>query len=205
MARNVKKVKVHTKAKRSKKFHAILWSSIIAGLAIIALVIVLIVINVNKEKPKHNEFSDIYEETSITYKGLKKQIEKDQYEHMFIYYYDSSLNKDDSYGESQTILKVRELYKSYQSYVNNGGEDVVFFILKTDEDGNAKALTDEALGTISSSNQISYLYGGTPCDYKYGREESDKNCGDDLAGNSDSNLTSATNFINELKAMIKSE
>lgn len=193
MARNVKKVKIQRK--RSKKFWAILWSSIVGGVILLATAITLICVFVlNKDEETYQHFDSIKSNASISYDSLLDTVNEDRYEHLFIYYWDTSLDPENNKTDKEKEEKVISLYNAVEAYnLLNKEETVAFFLLETTTTPGSSALTDETLGNIETSNQLVYMYGGQLKDYEYGNTK-----GDDMSGNSVSELTSAIAFVRNL-------
>ncbi|MGM9972087.1 MAG: hypothetical protein ACI35W_06735 [Anaeroplasmataceae bacterium] len=196
MARNVKKVKVQ-KQKHSKKFWAILWSSIVGGLAVIATVITLVlVLVVFKDEESYNYFKDIPTSATIKPGALSEIVENNEYEHIFIYYWSNELDPENNKDHKQIEEKVVSLYNAVTAY--NAKETklytVAFFLVDTNTKAGKDALSNETLGNLGSANQLAYMYNHNVCDYAFGAND-----GDDMSGDTVSELTSAISFVRGLE------
>lgn len=195
MARNVKKVKVQRK-KHSKKFWAILWSSIVGGVAIIATVIVLLFVFVINNEDEYDYFASIIDDASITTGELVKAVESDSYEHIFVFYWSKSLDPEDNKTDKAIEEKVISLYNTVLKYNETEHEEsIVFYLLDTNTNSGNAALTNESLGNIESANQLCYYYNGTLQSYAYGSSKNESGNNSEISGSSTTEITAAIAFV----------
>lgn len=195
MARNIKKVKVQ-KQPHSKKFWVILSSIIVAGILAIAGIITLVVMLTNKKEETYDYFESIPSDSYAT--AAKLESYKDaSIEHIFVYYFDKTINPDDITDFSEIQTKVTSLYNLIKEYNKKDSKEssVAFFLVDTSTVAGAAALNNTNLGNISSTNQLAYMYEGVYSSYAYGVKDGE----DVLSGSTITEIKSAILFVSNLK------
>ena len=118
-------------------------------------------------------------------------------EHIFVYYFDKTINPDDITDFSEIQTKVTSLYNLIKEYNKKDSKEssVAFFLVDTSTVAGAAALNNTNLGNISSTNQLAYMYEGVYSSYAYGVKDGE----DVLSGSTITEIKSAILFVSNLK------
>lgn len=176
MPRKIKKVKVARgqRPAHSKKFFAILFSSIFVGILAIVAAIILIVHFVNKDEDEYDYFSEITEEYQLTWNSASKKISNT--DNMLIFYWDeSSFDPDDNTSDKELETNITTLYKKVLDYNTTkkgtaNFESIDFCLVNTKDKRGQQALSDSKSG-VTATNQLAYYYEGTKATRPFGNDE----------------------------------
>lgn len=198
MARVKKKIKT-AKTKHTKKFWAILISSITVGVALVVALVLLLVFKPWSSDDEYDYFANVDDsQVFITYSQFsdEKQSYKN-YDHIFVFYY----NKDSFVPDDDTTCEeiedaVESLYKAVKEYneKDTKSETVAFYIINTGARNSSNALSDDASG-VTETDQLAYYYNGTYSTYGFNNE---KDYDDTLSGSSKNVVSDAILFVNSL-------
>lgn len=215
MPRVVKKIKKERKPFKPTKKFWILLTSIILGVIAIGVTIGLIVYFVTKEDD-YDYFSAIPDEYSITYDQAKKEIEND--ENLFIFYWDKTLDPEDSTADAEKEANIEKLYKRIEAYnaldassLNENSktdqyQEISFYLVytgnakgkgalgttSTNDDGESTS-TANAISGITSTNSLAYYYGGKYNEYAFDYTEETEEYDYTMT-----DVKEAINFVNKL-------
>ncbi|MBP5408231.1 MAG: hypothetical protein J6Y42_03750 [Bacilli bacterium] len=165
MPRKVKKVKVARgqKQKHGKKFWIILSSIITGCVALITATILLVYFLVIKNDDEYDYFANVSSDATYSWNKAKKSI--DEYDHMFIYYYDEALfDPEDSTSDAEVEEKITILYKTIVRYNNemadsSAYEKINFCLVNTGTTKGKPALSDSK-SSVTESCKLKYYYNG---------------------------------------------
>lgn len=173
MPRKVKKVKVARgqRPKHGKKFWIILSSIITGSIAIITTAVLLIYFLVIKNDDDYDYFAEVPSEKIYSWNKAKKSI--DEYDHMFIYYYNEDLlDPEDSSADAEVEEKITTLYKTIVRYNtemadSSAYEKIDFCLVNTGTTKGKPALSASQSGTTESC-VLKYYYNGQAISSPFG-------------------------------------
>lgn len=166
MARAVKKVK-NVNAKHSKKFKAILASSITLGVIIIGVLVGLLIWDTyfNDDSEDYEYFSE-YSANKINYDTIAKKIEKSGVEYIFIFAYSNSAfdaqedSDDDDYTSTDNQIEdaVKVLYDAVNSKNEAMDAEIFsFYLLNVDLVGNSSFSEATEYGALGDTPCLVYI------------------------------------------------
>lgn len=197
MARAIKKVKV--KKPRTKKFWITL-SSII-GVVVLAAVAVTLYFVLKDDDDTYDYFADIKAETNATYYEVNKKTQNASKDHMFVFVYDKTFDPEDNTTDKEMEVQIILLYNKIKNYNENYDDDFYFYIVDTSVSRNKAILSDATFGSVSTSNQLIYLFEGKSTKYpdNYDAEKAIIDGVDEICGSTVQEVKQAIDYIEDLK------